>query len=152
MQQIRKRVLSLVHKGAFTAAVTAAADFVRRNPELAEGYGLLAQAEEIAGYTKAAIKSVSKAIVLAPQDAAYRFQRGRLHLQIDAAADALEDMAHVLEMVKVQGNTDHIGAVIAYRDEALRRVQSGHESSSARNGHRPIADPSMRGGTASCYR
>lgn len=123
MNQTKKRILSLIKNGALDAAVTVAVDAARRNPAIPEYFLLLAQAEEIAGYTKAAIKSVSKAIALAPHEPVYRFQRGRLHLQINAAADALSDLNGVLETLKMVGNADYIRAVVTYRDEALRRVQ-----------------------------
>lgn len=143
MNQVRNRVLSLVKKGAFTEAVTTAADFARRNPGIAECYALLAQAEEIAGYTKAAIKSVSKAIALAPQEPAYLFQRGRLYLKIDAAADALQDMVGVIEMGKALTNGYYVDAALAHRDEALRRLQRRDiDAGSVRHGLRRIAPQS----------
>ena len=123
MHQIRSRVLSLVKNGAFTAAVTAAADFARRNPGMAECYGLLAQAEEVAGYTKAAIKSVSKAIALAPQEPVYRLHRGRLYLAANEAAKALDDMNVVLETAKVASSAHYIEVAVGYRDEALKSLQ-----------------------------
>lgn len=137
MNQIKKRVLSLVKMGALTQAVTVAAEFARRNPEMAESYVLLSQAEEIAGYTKAAIKTVSHAIALAPQEPAYRFQRGRLRLKANAVSDALDDMASVIEMEKCLANACYTEAANTYRAEALARLQSHRvEASSARN---PIA-------------
>ncbi len=137
MNQIKKRILSLVKKGALTEAVIVAADFARRNPEIAECYGLLSQAEEIAGYTKAAIKTISHAIALAPQEPAYRFQRGRLHLKVNAVADALEDMTRVIEMDKFLSNAYYTEAASTYRDEALGRLQRhGVAASAARN---PVA-------------
>lgn len=134
MNQIKKRILSLVKNGAFTEAVTVAAEFARRNPAMADSYGLLSQAEEIAGYTKAAIRTVSHAIALAPHEPAYRFQRGRLHLKINALSDALKDMDSVIEMEKSLANACYTEAANAYRDEALERLQRrGVETSSARN-------------------
>lgn len=135
MNQIKKRVLSLVKNGAYTEAVTAAADYARRNPMQAECYGLLSHAEAIAGYTKAAIKTVSQAIALAPQEPAYRFQRGRLHLQLNALAEALADMNAVIEIAQALGNADYAAAAAPYRDEALRRLQQprDHERTTPRS-------------------
>ena len=102
---------------------------------MAECYGLLSQAEEIAGYTKAAIKTVSHAIALAPQEPAYRFQRGRLYLKVNAVSDALEDMASVIEMEKSLANAYYTEAANTYRDEALGRILPRHhvEKSATRN-------------------
>lgn len=134
MNQIRKRVLSLIKNGALTEAVTVAAEFARRNPEIAQCYGLLSQAEEIAGYTKAAIKTISHAIALAPQEPAYRFQRGRLHFAANAVMDGLEDMASVIEMEKGLANACYTEAADACRHEALGRLQRGSAATrSARN-------------------
>lgn len=124
MNQVRRRVLALIKTGAFIQAVTAAAEFTRRNPDMAESYGLLSLAEEIAGYTRAAIKTVSHAIALAPHEAGYRFQRGRLHLKINDLSAALDDLNTVIEMEKQQGDYVCTEAAIARRDEALERQQA----------------------------
>lgn len=123
MNQIKKRVLALVKTGALIQAVTVAAEFARRNPDMAESYELLSQAEEIAGYAKAAIKTISQAIALAPQEPAYRFQRGRLHFESNALADAFEDMTCVIEMQKRLPDARYLEAAVAYREEALGRLQ-----------------------------
>ncbi|MBI4984443.1 MAG: hypothetical protein HZC24_03620 [Rhodocyclales bacterium] len=134
MNQVKKRVLFLVKKGALTEAVTVAAEFARRNPGLAECYGLLSQTEEIAGYTRAAIKTVSQAIALAPQEPAYRFQRGRLHLKVNAVADGLDDLDSVIEIEKSLAHAYYTEAANACREEALGRVQRhGIEPAATRN-------------------
>jgi predicted Zn-dependent protease len=123
MQQIRSRVRALVSKGAYTAAITAAAEFARRNPDRAEAYGLLAQAEEIAGYSKAAIQSVSHAISLDPREPIFRLQRGRLYLKVSRLIEAFEEMKHMLDSGEVlPGELIH-DAVVACRDEAIQRMQ-----------------------------
>lgn len=142
MNQIRKRVLALLKKGALTEAVIVAAEFTRRNPKMAESYGLLSQAEEIAGYTKAAIKTVSHAIALAPNEPGYFLQRSRLHLKINAAADALEDATHLIELEASQGSAHFADLANAYRDEALERLQRRPGGASPARmpsplGHRP---------------
>jgi len=152
MNQVRQRVLSLIKKGAFTAAVTAAADFARRNPRSADSYALLSLAEEVAGYTKAAIKTISQAIALAPHEPAYWLQRGRLHLAIQAAAQALGDLTRVIEMERDCGIARHSDTASAYRDEALRQFKRTAGTPDARltGGSRgiatsPNAAPQLRG-------
>lgn len=114
-------MLSLVRNGAFTAAVTVAVDFARRNPQSAEAYALVAHAEEIAGYTKAAIQSVSQAIALAPQAPAYRLQRGRLYLKARQMPAALADIDCVIEMGQDLSDTQYFDAAVALRNEAIGR-------------------------------
>jgi tetratricopeptide (TPR) repeat protein len=124
MNQIRKRVLSLVKTGALIQAVTAAAEFARRNPRMADSYELLAQAEEVAGYTRAAIKTISHAITLAPEEPAFRFQRGRLHLKVNALPDALEDMSAVIALEQHLAAPYYTEAAAACREDLLERLQS----------------------------
>ena len=114
-------------------AVTVAAEFARRNPKMAESYGLPSQAEEIAGYTRAAIKTISHAIALAPHEPAYRFQRGRLQMKIDALPDALEDMSAVIDLEQHQAAPYYTEAAMACRDEVLERAQSRRAAAGSAN-------------------
>jgi hypothetical protein len=93
----------------------------------------LSQTEEIAGYTKAAIKTVSHAIELSPHEPAYRFQRGRLHLKVNATAEALADMNSVIEMEQSSGSCHYTGEAAACRDEAWGRLQSRSAAASSSN-------------------
>jgi tetratricopeptide (TPR) repeat protein len=124
MNQLRRRVQALIKTGAFIQAVTAAAEFTRRNPEMAESYGLLSHTEEVAGYTRAAIKTISHAIALAPHEPAYRFHRGRLHMKVNALTEARDDMAAVIEMEKDLAEPYYTEPAMACRDEALERMET----------------------------
>ena len=137
MYLIKQHVQSLIEKGAFTAAITAAADFARRNPAQAGCFCLLAQAEESAGYTKAAIQSVAHAIVLAPQEPAYRIMRSRLYLKDNRLRAAIADLNCIIEMGNARRNAAFIGDAIACRDELLDRLAC---SDTARH-HQPYAIP-----------
>ena len=122
MHLIKHHVLSLIAKGAFTAAIAAAADFARRNPDRAACFGLLAQAEESAGYTKAAIQSASQAIVLAPLEPAYRIQRGRLYLKDGRLRESISDVNCIIAMGNARHHAAYLGDAIACRDELLERL------------------------------
>lgn len=122
MQTIKRNVQALIAKGAFTAAITAAADFSRRNPGKPECFGLIAEAEESAGYTKAAIQSVSHAIALAPQEPAYRILRSRLYVKDKQLEKAIADINQLVAMANILGNADFIHDAVACRDELLERL------------------------------
>ena len=126
MYLIRQQVLSLIAKGAITAAITAAADFARRNPDQAACFCLIAQAEEAAGYTKAAIQSVSHAIALAPQEPAYRIMRSRLYLKDNRLRNAIEDVDCIIALANARKDADFIRDAVVCRDELLDRLASGN--------------------------
>jgi tetratricopeptide (TPR) repeat protein len=125
MHLIRHHVLSLIAKGAITAAITAAADFARRNPDQAACFSLIAQAEEAAGYTKAAIQSVSHAIALAPQEPTYRIMRSRLYLKDNRLRNAIADIDCIIALGNARQDADFIRDAIVCRDELLDRLASG---------------------------
>lgn len=72
---IKRHVQTLIDKGAYTKAIGAAAEYVRRNPTCATGHQLVAMAEEKAGYTKAALQTILHAIELAPDELSFRIMR-----------------------------------------------------------------------------
>lgn len=119
MDPLTNHILSLVKNGAFSAAIATAADFARRNPEKAVCYGLLAHAEEVAGYTKAAIQSVSQAIALAPHEHGYLLQRCGIYIKANELAKALADVDRIIEA----GDTRYRDIAVNYRNEALSRLQ-----------------------------
>lgn len=124
MRLIKHHVQSLIANGAFTAAITIAADFARRNPGNAVVFFLIAQAEEAAGYTKAAIQSVSQSIALAPYDHTYRIMRGRLYLKDNQLVKAIEEINCIISMGKARQDATFLGSAIACRDELLDRVEN----------------------------
>ncbi len=129
MQTLKRHVHTLIAKGAFTAAITVAADLARRNPEMADCYGLIAEAEEAAGFTKAAIQSVSHAIALAPLQPGYRITRSRLYLKDRRLQDAIDDINSIIALERAKNNISFIRDAIACRDELLERLACSRPSS-----------------------
>lgn len=124
MHQVRSRVLALAGKKAYAVAIALAADFARRNPDSAACQALVAQAEEIAGYTKAAIQSISRAIALAPQELAYRQTRARLYLAAHLPEEALREMECLIAVARSEADDAYVDAARACRDELLRRLKA----------------------------
>lgn len=123
MLQSKNRVLTLAEKGAHTAAIALAADLARRDPDSAAGYALLAQAEEMAGYTKAAIQSISRAIARAPYDLAYRQTRARLYLAAKRADEALREMDCLIAIAQTNADEDYVFAARSCREELWGAMQ-----------------------------
>lgn len=119
MDPVINHILSLVKNGAFCAAIATAADFARRNPEKAVCYGLLAHAEEVAGYTRAAIQSVSHAISLAPHEPGYLLQRCGIYIKANQLDKALADVDRIIE----SGDASYLDTAESYRNEVLSRMQ-----------------------------
>jgi tetratricopeptide (TPR) repeat protein len=124
MNQVRKHVVEFVKKGAYTLAVRAAAEAVRRNPTVPEFFELLAFAEEIAGFPKAAIQTISRAIALDPNRASFWFQRGRLRVAIRAFSEALVDFDRVIALEQAQGTANLTADALSCRQEASSHMQS----------------------------
>lgn len=119
MDPLTNHILSLVKNGAFSAAIATAADFARRNPEKAVCYGLLAHAEEVAGYTRAAIQSVSQAVALSPHEHGYLLQRCGIYIKANQLDKALADVNHIIE----GGDVRYRDIAERYRTEVLARLQ-----------------------------
>lgn len=117
MLMIRRHVMDLIDKGAFTKAIGIAAEYARRNPGCAVSHLLVAMAEEAAGYTKAAIQTVSHAIGLAPHDPAARIMRARLYLRDKRLGEAIDDVDAVI----ATGDARFVRGAIACREELMAR-------------------------------
>lgn len=122
MHQVRSRVLSLAGKKAYAVAIAMAADFARRNPDSAACYALVAQAEEIAGYTKAAIQSISRAIGMEPYELSYRQTRARLYLAAHMPEEALREMECLVDIARAEADDAYVQAAQACRDELRHRL------------------------------
>lgn len=122
MNQVRSRVLALAGKKAYAVAIAMAADFARRNPDTAACYALVAQAEEIAGYTKAALQSISRAIAIEPHELSYRQTRARLYLAAHLPEEALHEMDCLIEIARAEADDTYVDAAQACRDELHRRL------------------------------
>lgn len=129
--QLKKRILNLVKTGNLAEAVDLAEDSVRNDTKSAECYGLLSHVREIAGDMEAAIVAAGAAIRLAPCEPAYRFQRGRLFLLVDATSDAITDMTRVVALEKSAETHYYTEAADFFRAEALRREHRYDEALAA---------------------
>ncbi len=124
MLMLKRHVQSLIDKSAFTKAIGAAAEYARRNPDCAAGHHLVAIAEEAAGYTRAAIQTVSHAIDLAPNEAAQRIMRARLLVKDHRIKEAIEDVEAIIATDDPCGNAKLLCAAMACRTELLERLSS----------------------------
>lgn len=97
MLMLKRQVQFLIDKGAFTKAIGMAAEYVRRNPDCAAGHQLVAMGEEAAGYTKAAIQTISHAIKLAPDEPSIRIMRARLLVKDHRLNPTLTLFRHIFE-------------------------------------------------------
>ncbi|CAG0991211.1 hypothetical protein RHDC4_02518 [Rhodocyclaceae bacterium] len=131
MDPLTNHILALVKNGAFSAAIATAADYARRNPERAVCYGLLAHAEEVAGYTRAAIQSVSHAISLAPHEPGYLLQRCGIYIKANQLDKALADVNRIME----SGDATYRDTAESYRNEVLSRMEQ--QSQPPRNAGSP---------------
>lgn len=124
MLMLRRQVQSLINKGAFTKAIGTAAEYVRRKPDCAAGHHLVAIAEEAAGYTKAAIQSVSHAIDLAPAEHALRIMRARLLVRDHRIKEAIADVETIIATSDFRRDAHLLGEAVACRDELLERLST----------------------------
>lgn len=124
MLMLKRHVQSLLDKGAFTKAIGAAAEFVRRNPESVPGLQLVALAEETAGYTKTAIQTISHAIALAPNEPALRVMRARLLVKDHRLRDAIADVDAIIAKSDPRRDVQMLNDAMACRDELLDRMQA----------------------------
>ena len=122
MLMIKRHVQSLIDKGAYTKAIGAAAEYVRRNPDCATGHQLISMAEEAAGYTKAAIQTISHAIDLAPNEPSIRIMRARLLLKDHRLKEAIADVNVLIAMGDARRDTQLLHEAISCRDELLERM------------------------------
>ena len=132
MDQFRRQVLTLVRNGAYAAAVRAAFDAARRNPTAPECFELLAYAEAMAGYSKAAVKTISRAIELAPDRPAYWYQRGQFHLAANSPREAVDDMARVIEIEQKAAAGEFSARAEQCRDAALSRLDEQSRTAAGR--------------------
>lgn len=139
MNEIRKRVLDLVQNGAYARAVAVAFEATRRHPRDPQWFELLAFSEAAAGYTKAAIKTISTAIALTPQRPLYWFHRGQLHFGVDSPAAAIADMERVIELERALGVAEFSPRAEQLRDEAQARLEE-----QAKKPLRSLADARQR--------
>jgi hypothetical protein len=119
---LKRQVQSLIDKGAFTKAIGLAAEYVRRNPDSAAGHQLVAMAEEAAGYTKAAIQTVSHAIDLAPDEPSIRIMRARLLIKDHHLQKAIADIDAIIATSDPRLDAQLLGDAITCRDELLERL------------------------------
>ncbi len=122
MLMLKRHVQSLIDKGAFTKAIGMAAEYVRRNPECAAGHHLVAMGEEAAGYTKAAIQTISHAIKLSPSDPTIRVMRARLLVKDHRLMDAITDVETIIATSDPRRDTQLLHDAVACRDELLERI------------------------------
>ncbi len=119
---IKRHVQTLIDKGAFTKAIGAAAEYVRRNPNCATGYQLVALAEEAAGYTKAAIQTILHAIDLAPDELSFRIMRARLLVKDHRVKEAIADVETIIAMSDPRRDAELLRDAVVCRDELLERL------------------------------
>ena len=122
MLMLKQHVHSLIEKGAYTKAIGAAAEFVRRNPDCAAAHHLVALAEEAAGYTKAAIQTISHAVGLAPGEFTLRIMRARLLVKDHRLKEAIADVEAIIAMGEPRRDGQLLQEAVACRDELLERV------------------------------
>lgn len=122
IQIIQRQVLNLIDKGAYTKAIGLAAEYARRQPNQAGGHQLVAMAEEAAGYTKAAIQTITHAIVLAPTESSLRIMRARLLLRDHRLKEAIADVEAIIEMADPRRDARLLQEANACRDELLERL------------------------------
>jgi len=126
MLMIQRHVQTLIDKGAFTKAIGTAAEYVRRNPASSAGHQLVALAEEAAGYTKAAIQTISHAIHLAPHEPSIRIMRARLYLKDHHLKEAIADVNAIIAMSDARNDSRCLQEAITCRDELLERMSLTH--------------------------
>lgn len=119
---IKRHVQALIDKGAFTNAIGAAAEYVRRNPDCAAGHQLVAMGEEAAGYTKAAIQSISHAINLSPEEPSFRVMRARLLVRDHRVKEAIADVEVIIALGDARCDGQLLSDAIACRGELLERL------------------------------
>jgi predicted Zn-dependent protease len=132
MHVFKRQVQTLIRQGAFTRAIGMAADFARRHPDSAAGYQLVAMAEEAAGYTKAAIQTITHAICLAPIDPFSRIMRARLLLKDRRLKEAINEVDALIALCDARRDTRFLHEAIACRDELLERMSSNRMSPRSR--------------------
>lgn len=125
MLMLKRQVQDLIDKRAFTKAIGMAAEFFRRNPDSATALQLIATAEEAAGYTKAAIQTISRAIDLAPDEPVLRIMRARLLLRDRRLPEAIADVDTIVALGDAQPNPSFLDQAIACRNELLERLSAG---------------------------
>jgi protein involved in temperature-dependent protein secretion len=121
MLMIKRHVQSLIDKGAFTKAIGVAAEHVRRNPDSATGHQLVAMAEEAAGYTKAAIQTISHAIDLAPEEPSNLIMRARLLIKDHRIKEAIADVEIIITTSDPRRDAHLLSDAMACRDDLLER-------------------------------
>ncbi|MBI4741500.1 MAG: hypothetical protein HY777_08155 [Betaproteobacteria bacterium] len=109
-------------------AVVLARSAVEQEPSSAEAWGILAHALEIAGEFESAILAANHVLELAPDEPAHWFQRGWLHLLVDAAQDSLEDINKVLALSRSLGNDYYAEMAAFLAAESLRRLHRYKEA------------------------
>lgn len=124
MLMLKRQVLTLIRQGSFTRAIGVAADFTRRNPHHALGFQLIATAEEAAGYTKAAIQTITHAIELAPGKPSLRIMHARLLLKDHRLREAIAEVNDLIAICDPRRDAEFLDAAIACRDELLERLSS----------------------------
>lgn len=122
MLMLKRQVQSLIDKSAFTQALSLAAGYARRNPDCVASHQLVAMIEESAGYTKAAIQTISTAIRLAPEETALRIVRARLLVKDHRINEAIEDVEFIIATADPRRDEQMLSDAIACRDELLERL------------------------------
>jgi tetratricopeptide (TPR) repeat protein len=128
MATLKNQVLSLVKRGDFEESVALARLFVEQNPASAESWGILAHAYEITGDVESAIQAENHAVELAPDEPSHWFQRGWLHLLVDASRDSLGDMKKVLDLSQSLSNDYYTEMAAFLAAESLRRLHRYDEA------------------------
>lgn len=124
MWLLKRQVQTLIAKGAFTKAIGMAAEYARRNPECASSHQLVAIAEEAAGYTKAAIQTISLAIDLAPDEPGLRIMRARLLVKDQRVQDAIADVESIIAISDPHRDAQLLQDAMNCRDELMQRMPS----------------------------
>ena len=122
MATLKHQVVSLIKSGAFEKAVELAKAAVEQDSTSAESWGVLSHAYEITGDIESAIQAANHSVDLAPEEPAYRFHRGWLHLLVDCAQDAFDDMKEVLTRSQSLGNDYYAEMAAFLAAESLRRM------------------------------
>lgn len=122
MTALKTQTTSLVKQGAFDEAIALIRAAIEQDDGCAETWALLSHTQEIVGDLEAAIQAADRAIALAPNEPAYWFQRGWLHLLVDAAQNALGDMQKTLTLSRSLNRTYYIETAAFLAAESLRRL------------------------------
>jgi predicted Zn-dependent protease len=152
MLTLKQQIQALIDKRAFTKAIGVASEYVRRHPECSLGYQLTAMAEEAAGYTKAAIQTIGRAIELAPEDASLRIVRARLLLKDKRLQAAIAEVDTIIAQGNSYQDAELLQEAVACKNELLERMAASHAEPKPLKTSRPCMQSLSGSGQTSANR